>query len=150
MITYLVKNYLCPFIIKFLTLLDSIKIEASHIILELLRTKNIRWHSSYTVKCTLAHTRPWSTVARCKSNHRCKPNSLSFIVPPKDTSVGPHNENSKTDFTCVRDTARSLLSNDCISDVIFTFGRRCAKAIDAIEHNEPISSFLCVISSPNL
>lgn len=130
---------------------DSSSREASHISLAVLLTRNNRWHSSYTVSWILAQTRPCKTVALCKSNHLCKASSRSLTLLLRFTSEGPHRKKSRTDFTWVSDTARSLSRIDFSKGVIFALGRRWFMAFTAIEQSDTsLSSFLAWRSSPSL
>lgn len=139
------------FATEFCILLESKSNDASHIILALLRTRNNKWHSSYTVSCIFAQTKPCRTVARCRSNHLCSASSRSLMLFPRVTSDGPHSENSKTDLTWVSETALSVFRSERRSGVGFSFGNRCINAVVAQRHRDPyftLSVFWVI--SPNL
>lgn len=117
--------------------MDSSIKEASHIVLAELRTKNNRWHSSSTDNCTLVPTSPCSTVARSRSSQRCRASSRSFIGTPWATSEGPHKENSRMDFTWLRDMALSFFRRVLIRAASFVAVKSSSRATVAHWHKDP-------------
>lgn len=122
-----------------LLLFESNKTEASHIILAVVLTRKSRWHSSNAVSSTRVCTRPCSTVARSRSSHRCSTSSRSDDGVPNATSIGPHRENSSTDFTCDSETARSLQSRLFMRGVRVASGRSSFVAANAHWQRDPSS-----------